>query len=104
MAMVARHVRNTIQGLRHRRLIADERRLSKQTECVEIVAQALVNPTSRLPTEQGSRALVHAASQGPESHGQWKSNYRVAPFINNALCRKTENCGWVELSEKLEGI
>ena len=71
------------------------------------IAQAVVGPIFARTTEQASRTLVHAASQGPESHGQYMSNCQVAPvtpLVKSVVGYETKNRVWVELSKKLEGI
>lgn len=58
-------------------------------------------------TEFGSRNLVHAASLGPESHGQYVSNCVVAQPSRYVLSQegwKDQQRVWDELTAKLEGI
>lgn len=71
------------------------------------VTRAILNPVFARTAEEGSRALVHAVSQGPESHGKYMSNCRVgrvAPLMTSAAGHETQTRVWKELSEKLEGI
>ena len=71
------------------------------------IAQSIIQPVFARTTEQGSRTLVHAASQGPESHGQYMSNCQVAPvapLVTSAVGYETQNRVWIELSKKLENI
>ncbi|KAF2629266.1 retinol dehydrogenase 12 [Macroventuria anomochaeta] len=71
------------------------------------LAQTLIQPIFARTTEEGSRTLVHAASQGAESHGQYMSNCEVAPvapLVTSAVGYKTQNRVWAELSNKLEVI
>lgn len=58
-------------------------------------------------TEQGSRTLVHAAAQGPDSHGCYLSECAVvepSAFVRSRLGRETQERVWDELVEKLEAI
>lgn len=58
-------------------------------------------------TEAGSRTLVHAASQGVESHGQYLSDCRVTPPSTWVLSKEgyeVQGRVWEELVEKLEKI
>ena len=58
-------------------------------------------------TEQGSRTLVHAASQGPETHGQYLSNCQIAspaPLVTSPEGYATQNRVWDELVKKFEAI
>ncbi|KAK4545408.1 hypothetical protein LTR36_002758 [Oleoguttula mirabilis] len=58
-------------------------------------------------TEYGSRTLVHAASQGPESHGQYLSDCKIAqpsPFVTSEEGKVAQDRVWNELVKKLEAI
>jgi NAD(P)-dependent dehydrogenase (short-subunit alcohol dehydrogenase family) len=58
-------------------------------------------------TELGSRNLVHAASLGPESHGQYVSDCVVAQpseYVLSSEGWKDQNRVWDELAMKLESI
>lgn len=61
-------------------------------------------------TEHGSRALVHAAGAGPESHGQYLTNCRigeVAPLVRMDQDRDggvLQTRVWDEIMERLERI
>lgn len=58
-------------------------------------------------TEAGSRTLVHAASQGPESHGAYMSDCGVArpsAFVLSKDGYESQERLWKELEAKLEGI
>lgn len=58
-------------------------------------------------TELGSRNLVHAASLGPESHGQYISDCVVArpsDYVLSGEGWKDQRRVWKELAEKLERI
>ncbi|CAO2648463.1 Nn.00g077300.m01.CDS01 [Neocucurbitaria sp. VM-36] len=58
-------------------------------------------------TEVGSRTLVHAASQGAESHGQYMSDCAVgtpAPFVTSEEGKCVQDRIWTELVKKLEAI
>ncbi|OCL01740.1 short-chain dehydrogenase [Glonium stellatum] len=58
-------------------------------------------------TEYGSRTLVHAASQGPGSHGKYLSNCEISqpsPFVLSDEGKKTQDRVWDELVTKLEAI
>jgi len=56
-------------------------------------------------TEYGSRTLVHAASQGPESHGQYLSDCAVAErggLTKGGQGVILQERVWKEVSEQLE--
>ncbi|KAF3043299.1 hypothetical protein E8E11_006681 [Didymella keratinophila] len=58
-------------------------------------------------TELGSRNLVHAASLGPESHGQYVSDCVVdqpSEYVRSQEGWKDQQRVWDELAAKLEGI
>jgi NAD(P)-dependent dehydrogenase (short-subunit alcohol dehydrogenase family) len=58
-------------------------------------------------TEVGSRTLVHAATQGPESHGQYMSDCDIgvpAPFVTSEEGKRVQERVWDELTRKLEVI
>jgi hypothetical protein len=71
------------------------------------IAEMIIQPIFARTTEQGSRTLVHAASQGAETHGQYLSNCRVAPvapLVTSSAGYMAQERVWAELSRKLEGI
>ena len=58
-------------------------------------------------TEYGSRTIVHAASQGPESHGQYFSDCAVAErggLVKGEGGAVLQERVWKEVSEQLEKI
>ena len=58
-------------------------------------------------TEVGSRTLVHAASAGPETHGQYLSECRVQPtasITNGPGGQELQKRVWRELGDDLERI
>jgi NAD(P)-dependent dehydrogenase (short-subunit alcohol dehydrogenase family) len=58
-------------------------------------------------TEVGSRTLVHAASQGAESHGQYMSDCEIstpAAFVTSDAGKCAQDRAWDELVRKLEAI
>lgn len=58
-------------------------------------------------TEVGSRTLVHAGTQGAESHGQYLSDCEIAepaPLVTSQEGKKAQDRVWAELLEKLEAI
>lgn len=58
-------------------------------------------------TEYGSRTLVHAVSQGPESHGKYLSDCKIvepSPFVLSDEGKVTQDRVWDELMKKLEAI
>lgn len=58
-------------------------------------------------TEAGSRTLVNAAEQGPETHGMYLSDCKVkrpAPFVLGEEGQKAQKNVWAELKTKLEKI
>lgn len=59
------------------------------------------------PPDVGSRALVHAASAGEETHGQYLRDCKIsnpAPLVLSQEGREVQGRIWKELSEKLEEI
>lgn len=58
-------------------------------------------------TEAGSRTLVHAATQGPETHGQYMSDCTIkqpSSFVLSKEGYEVQNRMWSELAKKLEAI
>ncbi|KAL4767044.1 hypothetical protein BDW60DRAFT_212349 [Aspergillus nidulans var. acristatus] len=58
-------------------------------------------------TEHGSRTLVHAGSQGAETHGQYICHCKItqpSDYVLSAEGYKDQNRVWEELSQKLEAI
>ncbi|KAF1967489.1 short chain dehydrogenase [Bimuria novae-zelandiae CBS 107.79] len=58
-------------------------------------------------TEVGSRTLVHAASAGRESYGEYLSNCQVAlvgNFVRSKEGKQVQEMVWREVMERLEGI
>ncbi|RDA95778.1 hypothetical protein CP533_5112 [Ophiocordyceps camponoti-saundersi (nom. inval.)] len=58
-------------------------------------------------TEAGSRTLVHAAAQGPDSHGMYLSECAVvepSAFVRSVEGRQTQDRVWAELVDRLEAI
>lgn len=58
-------------------------------------------------TEYGSRTLVHAASQGSESHGQYLSHCATAqpgPLVKGKDGEELQERVWKEVADKLEKI
>nr|A0A4P8DJW5.1 RecName: Full=Short chain dehydrogenase/reductase dmxR8; Short=SDR dmxR8; AltName: Full=Dimeric xanthone biosynthesis cluster protein R8 [Cryptosporiopsis sp. 8999]QCL09099.1 DmxR8 [Cryptosporiopsis sp. 8999] len=58
-------------------------------------------------TEVGSRTLVHAGSQGEDSHGQYMSDCEIgtpAPFVTSVEGKETQDRVWNELVKKLDAI
>lgn len=58
-------------------------------------------------TEIGSRTLVHAASQGADSHGQYLCDCEIAepaPLVTSEVGREVQRRVWSELVKKLEEI
>ncbi|KAJ3125387.1 hypothetical protein HK098_000334 [Nowakowskiella sp. JEL0407] len=59
------------------------------------------------PTEVGSRTLVHAGSQGVETHGEYLSNCEItlpSAFVRSAEGKITQDRVWAELLKKLDNI
>lgn len=57
--------------------------------------------------EEGSRTLVHATVQGPDTHGQFLSNCEIgfpSPFVLSPEGSKAQDRVWKELVAKLETI
>jgi NAD(P)-dependent dehydrogenase (short-subunit alcohol dehydrogenase family) len=58
-------------------------------------------------TEVGSRTLVHAASAGEETHGQYLGDCKIldpAPLVLSPEGKEVQKRIWKELSEKLEEL
>ncbi|WYZ39610.1 hypothetical protein EsH8_III_001524 [Colletotrichum jinshuiense] len=58
-------------------------------------------------TEYGSRTLVHAGSQGAETHGKYLSDCGVvepSSFVRSAEGKEAQDRVWGELVQKLEAI
>lgn len=58
-------------------------------------------------TEEGSRTLVHAASAGPDTHGQYLNMCQVTPtatVVRGPGGDKTQKKLWAELMQKLDTI
>jgi hypothetical protein len=58
-------------------------------------------------TEVGSRTLVHAGSQGVESHGKYVSDCEItqpSAFVRSEEGKESQERVWKELVGKLEGI
>lgn len=58
-------------------------------------------------TEVGSRVLVHAGSQGPESHGKYLSDCEIAEpaeVVTSKEGVEAQHRVWAELVRKLEGV
>lgn len=59
------------------------------------------------PTEVGARTLVHGASAGPETHGQYLPDSKITPtagLTRGEAGAKLQDRIWVELKGKLEAI
>lgn len=81
--------------------------LTRDAPFAQRVAQTILDPIFARGTEKGSRTLVHAASAGAETHGQFLSDCQVAPvasLVTSTVGYQTQNRVWAELSQKLEGI
>lgn len=58
-------------------------------------------------TEEGSRILVHAGSQGADTHGKYLSNCTIIPSEGLSYGKGSEELRdrvWVELVQKLDSI
>lgn len=58
-------------------------------------------------TEYGSRTLVNAAAQGPESHGAYLHDCAIdepSAFVRSDEGKKSQQRVWQELVEKLNRI
>lgn len=70
-------------------------------------AMTIWKKTLARTTEEGSRTLVHAGSQGADSHLKYLSNCRAMPtggLAAGAESKKLQERVWKELSQKLEKI
>ena len=68
---------------------------------------SIMKKTIARTTEEGSRTLVHAGSQGADSHLKYLSNCSVTPeggLAAGAGSKKLQDRVWKELSQKLEEI
>lgn len=58
-------------------------------------------------TEEGSRALVHAGTQGADTHGEYLSNCTITPSEGLSYGKDSDKLRdrvWVELVQKLDSI
>ena len=58
-------------------------------------------------TEVGARTLVHGASAGSDSHGQYVPDCKITPtagLTNGKAGAELQDRVWVELKQKLEAI
>ena len=58
-------------------------------------------------TEVGARTLVHGASVGPESHGQYVPDCKITPTAGLTKGKEGDELQervWAELRQKLEAI
>ncbi len=58
-------------------------------------------------TEVGARTLVHGASVGSESHGQYVPDCKITPtagLTKGKVGAELQDRVWVELKQKLENI
>lgn len=58
-------------------------------------------------TEVGARTLVHGASVGPESHGQYVPDCKITPtagLTEGKAGARVQTRVWLELKQKLEAI
>ncbi|PMD30124.1 putative short-chain dehydrogenase [Hyaloscypha variabilis F] len=72
------------------------------------VAFRLARKALMRKTEEGSRTLLYAAQGGPDTHGQYLDDCKVAPYVSDFV-RSTEGAEtqrkvWDELVHKLEII
>ncbi|KAK5123280.1 hypothetical protein LTR85_002710 [Meristemomyces frigidus] len=77
--------------------------LSREGGWTYVVLKALLARS----TEYGSRTLLHAATQGPESHGQYLSDCQIAqpsPLVRSEEGKVAQDRVWDELVQKLEVI
>ena len=73
-------------------------------EVAESLAFRLFAAAAARPTEVGARTLVHGASAGPESHGQYVPDCKIAAVKGLASDSALQGRVWKELRSKLEGI
>ncbi|KAF2011826.1 short-chain dehydrogenase [Aaosphaeria arxii CBS 175.79] len=81
--------------------------LTRNVSTPVYIASVILKALFARTTEQGSRTLVHAASQGPETHGQYMSDCQItppAPLVLHPVGYVTQNRVWNELTKKLEAI
>jgi NAD(P)-dependent dehydrogenase (short-subunit alcohol dehydrogenase family) len=79
--------------------------LSREAEGIQKVAFTVMKTALARPTEKGSRTLVHAGIQGPESHGQYLEDCHIAQPAPVVLeNKKVQDQLWRELKAKLEEI
>lgn len=78
--------------------------LTRSFQPIAYIGKILMRARS---TEVGSRTLVHAASAGSESHGQYLSNCKVAlvgNFVRTEEGREVQSMCWDEVMGRLEWI
>ncbi|KAF2878608.1 short-chain dehydrogenase [Massariosphaeria phaeospora] len=81
--------------------------LARNAVGVQAIMFAVMKFLFARTTEQGSRTLVHAGSQGAETHGQYLSDCKlaaVAPLVPSAEGYQVQERVWTELAAKLEAI
>ncbi|EXJ93042.1 hypothetical protein A1O3_01598 [Capronia epimyces CBS 606.96] len=77
------------------------------TDTTTKVATSVMLKVIGRPSEHGARTLVHAASAGKETHGQYLSECRVkqySDFVKSAEGDRTARRLWEELSAIYEGV
>ncbi|KAJ9605941.1 hypothetical protein H2200_009790 [Cladophialophora chaetospira] len=70
-------------------------------------AMVIIKAILARSSEVGSRTLVHAASSGPETHGQYLSDCKIAlpsDFVLSAEGIEAQERVWEELTQSLERI
>ncbi|KAM0273207.1 hypothetical protein ACHAQH_008398 [Verticillium albo-atrum] len=81
--------------------------LSRNVSSWEALRFAVLKWLIARTTEAGSRTIVHAASQGADTHGQYMSDAHIeqpSSFVRSEEGKKTQDRVWAELMAKLEII
>ncbi|EGY23093.1 hypothetical protein VD0002_g3615 [Verticillium dahliae] len=81
--------------------------LSRNTASWAAVRFSLFKWLLARTTEAGSRTIVHAASQGADTHGQYMSDAQISQpgsFVLSDEGKNTQDRVWCELLERLEVI
>jgi hypothetical protein len=84
-------------------IIDHSRELARDSGIIPAIAKFLLGRS----TEVGSRTLVHAASQGEETHGKYLEDCKIGetvPWIRSEEGEQVQSRVWDELLQKLEKI
>ncbi|KAK8076790.1 Short chain dehydrogenase sol3 [Apiospora phragmitis] len=79
--------------------------LAREAKGVQALAFGVMKTVLARTTEQGSRTIFHAATQGPETHGQYMNDCKIGePSETVTTGKELQDRLWEELMVKLEKI